>query len=90
VLLPKKTNPVENLASSGTGQLEALPQLGILQLEPLDALWRELGPARRAIDGLHASFGLKRTTPKARQLLAQVSDKLLKLRKRFDFRTIAV
>ena len=90
MLLPEKPNPVEHLARSSARRFQPFSELRVFKLEPLDALGRQFRAAARAFNRLHTSFCLKRSAAKGRQLVAEVTDELLKLEKRFDFRTIAV
>jgi hypothetical protein len=90
MLLPEKPNAVENLPSAGSGSLETLAQLGVFELEALDALGSQLGSAGCSVDRLHSCLGMESAPPKTAQLLAKVSNQALQLFKRLCVRTIAV
>lgn len=90
MLLPEKTNSVQNLPGSRAGCFKPLAKLCIFQLETLDSLRGDLRAATGSFHGFHASLGLKCTATEARELVAKVTNELLKLEKRFDVRTIVV
>jgi hypothetical protein len=77
MLLAKKADPIENLAGSRARCLESSAKFGVFQLEPLDALRRELRSASRSINGFHARLGLECTPPKTAQLFAKVTNEPL-------------
>jgi hypothetical protein len=90
MLLPQKPNAIENLPSACSRGLETLAQLRVFELEPLDALWSQLGSACGSVNGFHSCLGVQSATPKTAQLFAEVSNQALQLFKRLCVRTIAV
>ena len=90
MLLPEKTNPVEDLPGSRARRLQSLAKLSIFQLESLDSLRGDLRCAARSFHCFHPSLGLKGAATEARELVAKMTNELLKLEKRFDVRTIVV
>jgi hypothetical protein len=90
MLLPEKPNPVQKLPGSRPGGFKALPELCVFELEPFDALGCDLRASSGSFHGFHPGFGLQRTAAEAGQLVAEVTDELLKLAKIFHVRTIAV
>jgi hypothetical protein len=90
MLLSKKSDSVEDLASARPCCFETLPKLCILELQAFNPFRRNLRAAAGSFHSFHSSLRLKCSTAKARQLVAEVTDKLLELVECFDVRTIAV
>jgi hypothetical protein len=90
MLLTQKADAIEDLARSGSRRFEALFQIRILPLQTVDSFGVHACPARRRLERLYASFGLKRTLPKRCKLVSEVAYELLKLFKSFKLRTFAV
>ena len=90
MLLAKESNPVENLPRARTRCFEAFPELGVLELQPLDPFRSDLATAGCPVDCLHPRFGLKCAAAEAGQLVTEMVDEPLKLLKRLGVRTIAV
>ena len=90
MLLAKESDPVQNLASPGASRLQSLPQIGILALEPLDSFRRDFRAAARSFNCLHPRFRLQGAPAEGCQLVAKMTNELLKLVECLHVRMIAV
>jgi hypothetical protein len=90
VLLAEKSHAIQYLPRSGAGRFEPALEIGILLLETVHSFRIHSRPSGRRIDCLDACFRRKRATPESRKLIAEMSDELVQLLKRFDVRTFAV
>ncbi len=90
MLLPQEPDAFEQLPRSAPRSFEALLQVGVLELEPVEPFRCHPRGTRRRIDRLDSSLGLKRAPPEARKLVAEVTDELLELGERFFVRPFVV
>ena len=90
MLLPEKPHTIQYLPRSGARRLEASLEICVLSLESLDPLRRRARRAGRSFQRLYSCFCLKRSTAECRKLVTEMTDKLLKLVKCLQIRTIAV
>jgi hypothetical protein len=90
MLLPKKPDAVEYLASPAACELQSLPKLGILPLELLQPLRSDASGTARCVDRLYPCFGLQSATPECRELVAKMSDERLQLVQCLFVRTFVV
>lgn len=80
MLLPEESHPVENLLRARSCRLEALLQLRVLDFQPLDAFGVDPAPAGSRLERLYTTLGLERATTERCELVAKVTNELLKLR----------
>jgi hypothetical protein len=90
VLLSEETNAVDYLLGAGPCGFETAGESGVLALQKLDALGGHDSLHPRHLETLEARLGLQRPTSEGRQLVTEMLDQLLQLRKCGSFRTYAV
>jgi hypothetical protein len=90
MLLPEKPDAVDHLLSSGTRCIETSGETGILFLEELNALRGDNALHAGRLEALDPRLGLKRATTERCELVTEVLDQHLQLRKCGYFRTYAV
>jgi len=90
VLLAEKSHTIQYLSRSGAGRFEPALEIGILLLQTIDPFRIHSRASGRRIDRFDPRFCGKRATPESRELIAEMSDQLVQLLKRFDVRTFAV
>lgn len=89
MLLAQEPDAIEHLPRACPGALEPLAEERILHLQLLHPL-RVDASTRSSFYRLHASFCAECAPAEASELVAKVSNQLLKLLKRFEVRTFAV
>jgi hypothetical protein len=90
VLLPKKPDAVDDLLSPRTRGVEAGGEAGVLALQELHALGRDHSLDSSGFEALEPRLGLKGATPERSQLVTEMLDQLLQLRKGSYLRPYAV
>ena len=82
MLLPKKTHSVKHLSRPVARFLESQLQICVFALELCDARRVGLGWVAWCLELLESRFGLERAAPEGSELVTQVADEPLEVRKR--------
>jgi hypothetical protein len=90
VLLTQKPDAIDHLLRSGARSIETSGESGVLFLQELNALRRDNALYARGLEALDARLGLKRATSEGCELVTEMLDQHLQLRKCGYFRTYAV
>jgi hypothetical protein len=90
VLLPEEAYAIDHLLSPLASGGQALGQSGILALEKLHPLRRDDALHSGRFETLEPGFGLESAAAEGCQLVTEVFNQLLELRKCRSFRTYAV
>jgi hypothetical protein len=82
VLLPKKANAIEHLASSAASFFETQLQIRVLPLELFDSFRARARCAGRGLERFNSRLGVKRAAAERRELVTEVTNQLVEIRKR--------